>query len=127
MSYKNKNVMAVGAHPDDVEFGCSGTLCNHVDSGDNVVMVVMTNTESVDGVTGEIIRTREENQKEAICASEIIGCDIEFLPFKDLHVPFCKQLILEKIREFLFKNNCRISLGAIVKAFSTLPLEFLEK
>ena len=46
---------------------------------------------------------------------------------KDLHVPFCKQLILEKIREFLFKNNCRISLGAIVKAFSTLPLEFLEK
>ena len=64
MSYKNKNVMAVGAHPDDVEFGCSGTLCNHIDSGDNVVMVVMTNTESVDGVTGEIIRTIEENQEE---------------------------------------------------------------
>ena len=99
MSYKNKNVMAIGAHPDDVEFGCSGTLCNHIDSGDNVVMVVMTNTESVDGVTGEIIRTREENQEEAICASNVIGCDIEFLPFKDLHVPFSFESVskLEKL------------------------------
>ena len=88
MSYKNKNVMAIGAHPDDIEFGCSGTLSNHIDVGDNVIMVVMTNTESVDGVTGEILRTKEENQQESISSSTVIGCKIEFLPFKDLHVPF---------------------------------------
>ena len=104
MSFKNKNVMAVGAHPDDVEFGCSGTLCNHIDSGDNVVMVVMTNTESVDGVTGEIIRTREENQEEAICASKVIGCDVEFLPFKDLHVPFSFESV-SKLEGLIKKYN----------------------
>ena len=88
MSYRRRNVMAIGAHPDDIEFGCSGTLSNHIDVGDNVVMVIMTNTESVDGVTGEILRTKEENQEEARCSAKVIGCDIEFLSFKDLHVPF---------------------------------------
>ena len=61
--YRSRKVMAIGAHPDDVEFGCSGTLCNHINNGDYVVMVVMTNTKSVDGVTGEILRTKEENQE----------------------------------------------------------------
>ena len=88
MGYRRRNVMAIGAHPDDIEFGCSGTLCNHINSGDNVIMTIMTNTESVDGVTGDIIRTKEENQVESLNSSKIIGCNIEFLPFTDLHVPF---------------------------------------
>tara|TARA_Y100000361_G_C11083532_1_gene302398 strand:+ start:235 stop:915 length:681 start_codon:yes stop_codon:yes gene_type:complete len=88
MGYRSRNVMAIGAHPDDIEFGCGGTLCNHIDNGDSVVMVVMTNTESIDGTTGEVLRTKEQNQEESMCASKIIGCEIEFLPFKDLHVPF---------------------------------------
>ena len=25
------NVMAIGAHPDDIEFGCGGTLIKHKD------------------------------------------------------------------------------------------------
>jgi len=88
MGYRTRNVMAIGAHPDDVEFGCSGALCNHINNNDNVVMAVMTNTESVDGITGEILRTKDQNQEESMSASKIIGCNIEFLPFKDLHVPF---------------------------------------
>ena len=34
------NVMAIGAHPDDIEFGCSGTLVKHIRNGDNVVYVL---------------------------------------------------------------------------------------
>lgn len=45
----------------------------------------------------------------------------------DLHIPFCKQLTLDKIKTFLFKNNCRISLETILKAFSQRSLQFLEK
>ena len=80
--------MAIGAHPDDIEFGCSGAIYNHTKQGDNVVMVVMTNTESVDGVSGKVLRTKEQNQKETINSSKVLGCKVEFLPFKDLHVPF---------------------------------------
>ena len=60
-----KTIMAIGAHPDDIEFGCSGTIYNHTQNGDYVVMVVMTNTKSIDGVTGKVLRTKEENQEES--------------------------------------------------------------
>ena len=58
--------MAIGAHPDDIEFGCSGTLIKHKIKGDFVVYVCMTSTESKDGITGKILRTSEENKKETI-------------------------------------------------------------
>ena len=38
------NVLGVGAHYDDLELGCSGTLINHVKKGDNVTMLVITDS-----------------------------------------------------------------------------------
>lgn len=84
-----KTVMAIGAHPDDIEFGCGGTIYNHKLKNDHVVYVCMTNTESVDGTTGDLLRTKEQNKIETIDAANTLLCDyVEFLPFKDLHVPF---------------------------------------
>jgi N-acetylglucosamine malate deacetylase 1 len=82
-------ILAIGAHPDDIEFGCGGSLIKHKLNGDYIVYVCMTNTESVDGVTNEVLRTKEENGSEVYAAAKILTCDaVEFLPFKDLHVPF---------------------------------------
>ncbi len=36
------NVLAVGAHPDDIELGCAGTLLRHIDKGDNVHIAITT-------------------------------------------------------------------------------------
>ena len=81
--------MAIGAHPDDIEFGCSGTLMRHINAGDNVIYVCMTNTESKSGTTGVVLRTSDELFDEVRCASDIMGVKtLEFLEFKDLHVPF---------------------------------------
>lgn len=93
------NVMAIGAHPDDIEFGCSGTLFKHKNDGDNVVMVVMTNTKSVSGITGESLRSEVELKNESEQSANVLGCDLEFLPFKDLHIPFSFESIskLEKL------------------------------
>jgi len=86
---KIKNIMAIGAHPDDIEFGCGGTLLKHKMTGDNIIYVCMTNTESIDGVTGKILRTAKQNKQEIINAAKVLGCNkIEFLPFIDLKVPF---------------------------------------
>ena len=83
------NVMAIGAHPDDIEFGCGGTLINHKDNGDEVIYVCMTDTESVDATQGKVIRTESQLKSETQCAADILGVDnIFYLPFKDLHVPF---------------------------------------
>ncbi len=43
---KDRNViLAVGAHPDDIEIGCGGTLAKHIERGDDVYVIVMTNGE----------------------------------------------------------------------------------
>src|SRR5690348_4586218 len=39
------NVLAIGAHPDDVELGCGGALARHVAAGDKVTFLVMTTGE----------------------------------------------------------------------------------
>lgn len=36
------NILAVGAHPDDIEIGCAGAIAKHVANGDTVMMVVMS-------------------------------------------------------------------------------------
>jgi LmbE family N-acetylglucosaminyl deacetylase len=83
-----KNVMAIGAHPDDIEFGCSGTLMRHVQDGDDVTILVMTNSQSTDGVTGKVIRTGTQLYEEAGNAAEIIGAELIMLSYTDLYVPF---------------------------------------
>ena len=85
---KNR-VMVIGAHPDDIEFGCGGTVVKHIKNGDSVVYVCMTNTESKSGTTGVVLRTSDELFEEVKCATEKMGIEtLEFLDFKDLHVPF---------------------------------------
>ncbi len=35
-----KNILAFGAHPDDIELGCGGTLLKYAKAGYNVYMCV---------------------------------------------------------------------------------------
>lgn len=91
-----KKVMAIGAHPDDIEFGCGGTLMRHVKAGDDVVYVCMTNTESKSGTTGDVLRTHNQLLEEVKCATDKLGVsNLEFLDFKDLHVPFSFKSVSE--------------------------------
>ena len=39
------NILVVGSHPDDVELGCGGTIVKHLENGDDVFVLVMTNGE----------------------------------------------------------------------------------
>ena len=90
------NVMAIGAHPDDIEFGCGGTLIKHKDNGNKVIYVCMTDTESVDATEDKVIRTQSQLKSETQCAADILGVDrIHYLPFKDLHVPFSFDSVSE--------------------------------
>lgn len=60
-------VLAVGAHPDDIELGCAGTLALHKSNGDKVYLLVLTKGES----SGDI----EVREKECRRAAEILGVD----------------------------------------------------
>ncbi|ADO47270.1 PIG-L deacetylase family protein [[Enterobacter] lignolyticus] len=37
-----KNILAIGAHPDDIEFGCGGSLAHYADIGVSIIAIVLT-------------------------------------------------------------------------------------
>ncbi len=93
------NILAIGAHPDDVEFGCFGTLRKHVSSGDKVTIVVMTSSNVKDAQTGEVTRDGIKSISEAQSAANTIGANLIFGNFTDTQVPFDSSTVafLEKI------------------------------
>jgi LmbE family N-acetylglucosaminyl deacetylase len=86
------NVLAIGAHPDDVEFGCAGTLAKHIHKGDNVTILDMTCTDSMT-IRGEVVHQGERRRCEAEEAAKIIGAKLIVLGFQDQLVPFDRDSI----------------------------------
>ena len=72
------DILAIGAHPDDVELGCSGTLFNEIKSGKKVGILDLTRGEL--GTRG----TAETRDKESDAAAKILGVHLrENLGFAD--------------------------------------------
>ena len=58
-----KNVLAVGAHADDIEIGCGGTVARHARNGDEVIILIMAES-SYTYYDGRVLRTKEEGVQE---------------------------------------------------------------
>lgn len=89
-----KNVLAVGAHFDDVELGCGGTLIKHLQAGDKVTILVVSHS----GYTTKngFVRRRDDARKEGKKAADIIGVkDMKCLEYATQNVPFNMKLIEE--------------------------------
>ena len=75
-------VLAFGAHPDDVESKCAGTLAKMAKRGDEIFICIATN-----GEIGSYGMTREETaavrKKEAEAACALIGAHLIWLDFED--------------------------------------------
>lgn len=69
------NVLAVGAHFDDVELGCGGTLALHAQRGDQVTVYVATHS-GYSAPDGREIRSREIARDEGERGAEIIGAEL---------------------------------------------------
>jgi LmbE family N-acetylglucosaminyl deacetylase len=78
-------VLAVGAHPDDIEFGCGATLAKWARAGALVTLSICTDgskgTWDPDADLGELIATREAEQR---AAAGVLGAHgVEFLGLVD--------------------------------------------
>lgn len=72
-------IMAIGAHPDDIELGCGGLLLTAVRNGHNVYMYTLTR--------GSASGDPKERTKELIQSSKIIGADGLWIDnFEDTHL-----------------------------------------
>ncbi len=75
-----RRVLAIGAHPDDIELGCAGALLAHRAAGDEVSMLVMSRGES--GPCEGVSRVTEQEE-----AAEILGADLYWGDFVDTSIP----------------------------------------
>ena len=91
-------ILAVGAHPDDVEFGCAPILIQEVRNGHEARILVASKGEA--GSAG----TPEERAQEARDAARIIGAAIQFLEMGgDCHIshsPASAITLAREIRRF---------------------------
>jgi LmbE family N-acetylglucosaminyl deacetylase len=77
-SHPQLDVIAVGAHPDDVEIACGGTLAKLVDAGQRVGIIDLTDGEPTPLSPGPDVR-----MAEAKAAGETLGVHARVL----LHLP----------------------------------------
>ncbi len=92
------NVLAIGAHPDDIEFGCAHVLIQEVRRGNRVKLLVLSRGEASSH------GTPESREQEARAAAGIVGAEIDFLSIGgDCHIAPTHEnafAIAAQIREF---------------------------
>jgi LmbE family N-acetylglucosaminyl deacetylase len=99
-----KNILAIGAHPDDVEFGCFGTLKRHILKGDNVIICLMSNSTVKDAATGKYTRTKDTSILEATQSAQSIGAKLIMLDYQDTEIPFNSDSV-RKLEKIIVNNN----------------------
>ena len=75
---QRQTVLAIGAHPDDVEIGVGGTLAAHRSAGDQVVILTLSR-----GARGGEVVDREH---ESLAAAELIGARLFLEDLEDTRI-----------------------------------------
>ncbi len=92
------DILAFGAHPDDIELGCSATLAKEISAGKKVGVVDLTQGEL--GTRG----SAEIRAEEAACAAQILGLSTRInLKFRDAFFQNDEEhqlRVIEQIRFF---------------------------
>lgn len=87
------NILAIGAHADDVELGAAGSLAKHAAEGHNVSVLLVTHSAYGD-FNGNIIRDKKTAIKEAKTAAKIMGVkQIHCLDYETKYVTYDVKLI----------------------------------
>ncbi len=94
---KKMNILAIGAHPDDIEIGCGGTLAKFSQAGHTISLFVVT-----DGSAGGEEKIR---QKEQEVAAELLKTSHLFWGnYRDTEIVVSKEII-KKFETIIHQAN----------------------
>jgi LmbE family N-acetylglucosaminyl deacetylase len=86
MVFKSDVILALGAHPDDIELGCGGTICAATRAGKKVIAIFLTK--------GELSGNPEQRCLESKEALNRLGVkEVVFGNFPDTEIPNSRQAI----------------------------------
>ena len=80
------NVLALGAHPDDIEYGCGGMLTKYAEKGHDVFLWIASDGSL--GGEGAVRRQEQSDSALIIGAREVFWGD-----YRDTEVPLTRELI----------------------------------
>lgn len=119
------DILAFGAHPDDLEFSCGGILTKMASQGKSIVMVDLTLGDKATNGTPEIRR------RESLESAKVIGAERVFMDFKDCEIidsyesrlkfveiirTYKPRLILAPLWEGGFNHPDHLACGVMVRA-----------
>jgi LmbE family N-acetylglucosaminyl deacetylase len=81
------NVLAIGAHPDDIEYGCGGMLTKYAEKG-HVVYLFVASDGGLGGEPG--VRRREQLDSAVIMGAR----DVFWGEYRDTEIPLNRELIV---------------------------------
>jgi len=81
-------ILAIGAHPDDIEAGCGGTLLKYAQKGHRIFLMVMTAGDK--GGSSDVRKLEQEQSAKQLRAEKIFWGGYE-----DTAVPIGRELIQE--------------------------------
>lgn len=90
------NILGIGPHPDDLEYGCGGTLAKLAHAGHKIHLMVMTR-----GEMGGKTSLREVEQEASV---KILGAKLYWGRYLDTQVPVDK-LIIQNIEGVIRKTQ----------------------
>jgi LmbE family N-acetylglucosaminyl deacetylase len=97
MVLRSDVILAVGAHPDDIELGCGGTISSASKLGKKVIAVFMSR--------GEHSGNPEIRPKESLEALSLLGVkEVHFGDFPDAEIP-CSTKAIDFLESFYLKNK----------------------
>lgn len=80
-------VIAIGAHPDDIEIGCGGTVCQFAQNGAEVYFLIATLGEECQIEGEQLSLLIERRKRESISAAGFLGAkEVYFLNLPDTQI-----------------------------------------
>jgi len=74
------NILFIGAHPDDIELGCGGTIIKHLEKKDNVFVLILSRGEN--GQNGHKVNRADETLR-SLCSISVKRSNIKILNIPD--------------------------------------------
>ena len=95
------NILAFGAHPDDVEFLCAGTLLKYHKQGHKIFIALTTSGNTGSNEIGSRDETARVREAEQLAAAKLYDAEVRFLRFDDeglQDTPETRRAVLTAIR-----------------------------
>jgi|TARA_R110002020_G_scaffold358247_2_gene570510 LmbE family N-acetylglucosaminyl deacetylase len=94
------NILAIGAHYDDIELGCAGAIASYLEKGHKVYSVVITESD-YSSFDGTVLRSKDQAHREGKEAAEVLGVtELRCLMYETKKVEYGVDLI-ERLNELI--------------------------